>query len=327
MKILIGYDGSQSSDYALTSLATAGLPKKAQVQVLKVVPPLLPLEFLASTGEGMAWYGNAYKEAVASEKFAIASALDKVKEAVKILKQKFPGWTITAKTAVDDPAHGILSLAEKWKPNLIVIGSLGWNTFTELLLGSVAERVLNHAQCAVRIGRMREKEKGKALIKEPVRPLRLLIGFDGSKFADAALDQVVLRTWPKGTKALLVAVSDFQLRMNDISLALNKVAVNNGKPPGHGQGGPGSWIEEKMANGALKLKAAGIKPETALMSGDPRQVLLTQAKDLDIDTIFLGSRGTSTLQRFFLGSVSSAIAAHANCSVEIVHLRAKGKKK
>jgi nucleotide-binding universal stress UspA family protein len=37
--------------------------------------------------------------------------------------------------------------------------------------------------------------------------------------------------------------------------------------------------------------------------------------------IILGSHGYSGLQRFLLGSVSHAVAAHAHCSVEIVRAK------
>jgi nucleotide-binding universal stress UspA family protein len=47
------------------------------------------------------------------------------------------------------PAAGILEVAAREKADLIVIGAHGRGAIDHLLLGSVAERVLRKAQCAV----------------------------------------------------------------------------------------------------------------------------------------------------------------------------------
>jgi hypothetical protein len=47
-------------------------------------------------------------------------------------------------------------------------------------------------------------------------------------------------------------------------------------------------------------------------------VLLHEAKAWPAHCIFMGSRGLNPFQRFLMGSVSTAVAFHANCSVEVV---------
>jgi nucleotide-binding universal stress UspA family protein len=66
------------------------------------------------------------------------------------------------------------------------------------------------------------------------------------------------------------------------------------------------------------LSRAGVQAEARLIAGDPKRVLLDHAKDWPADTIFVGAQGMRALERFFLGSVSSAIASRASCSVEVV---------
>ena len=313
MKILIGYDGSKAADEALEDLKNAGLPKAAEVRILYAVPPLLPLDSLAPNSDGISWYASAYKEAVVNRAATEAHALVQAKNAAKLLKKNFPAWKITPHIALDIPAHALLLAAEEWRPDLIAMGSRGWNGFSKLILGSVADKVINHARCPVRLGKARKRAKA--------RPPRLLIAFDGSKYAEAAVTQAAGREWPKGTEARLLAVSEFQLRMGDITLALSKTL---GGKTGTQSAWP--WMENKLAKAAARLEAAGIKTETALIIGEPRHSLLAQAKKWDADTILLGSRGISGMQRFLLGSVSAGVAAHAPCSVEIVHIPAKGKR-
>lgn len=55
--------------------------------------------------------------------------------------------------------------------------------------------------------------------------------------------------------------------------------------------------------------------------GQVRNVLLAEAENWDADLIVLGSRGLGGVKRLLLGSVSSAVLAHANCSVRIVRER------
>ena len=59
-----------------------------------------------------------------------------------------------------------------------------------------------------------------------------------------------------------------------------------------------------------------------IAQGDPKSVLISEAKTFDADCIFVGSRGSnSRLERHTLGSVSAAVANEAHCSVEVVRAR------
>jgi nucleotide-binding universal stress UspA family protein len=49
--------------------------------------------------------------------------------------------------------------------------------------------------------------------------------------------------------------------------------------------------------------------------GDPREEIVAAARDWGADLIVMGARGLGSLARFFLGSVSLAVARHAPCPV------------
>ena len=312
MKILIGYDGSPAASATLADLPKAGFPPKAHARVLIACPPLLPLDSLAPNGLVPDGYVRAYAQAVENQEANLKESLSKAKGATRILKSYFPGWKVEAMTVAESPAHAILETAEKWKADQIVIGCRGWNEFGKLLFGSVADNVMNHAACPVRLARPGTATKGAP---------NLLIAYDGSNFADAAVAAVAARHWPKGTKATILAVSEFQLRMGEIANAL----INS---LGHGRNSsPWPWMDGKLAKAAKRLEAAGIRAETSLVIGEIRHTLLRNAKLLKADSIFVGSHGYTGLRRVMLGSVAAAVAAHAPCSVEVIHLRAKGKRK
>jgi nucleotide-binding universal stress UspA family protein len=50
----------------------------------------------------------------------------------------------------------------------------------------------------------------------------------------------------------------------------------------------------------------------------PEDQILSTIQDCNCDVVMLGSHGRTGLSRFFLGSVSEAIARTAPCTVEII---------
>ena len=70
---------------------------------------------------------------------------------------------------------------------------------------------------------------------------------------------------------------------------------------------------------AKDFRDKGLNVTSQVRKGDPKQVLIEEAKAWRADCIFLGVRGLTHLNRFFMGGVSTAVAARAHCSVEVVH--------
>lgn len=311
MRILIGHDGSETAERAMEDLAKAGLPRKAEAIILVAIPPLLPPGMVAPEGYAVNWFAEAYSEAVRNVRRSESLAKAKGTLASRRLKRYFPGWSVSMESCLDAPSHAILKRADEWHPDMIVLGSHGWNPIGKLLLGSVAEKVLVHAHGNVRIGKTRPTRKAA--------PPRLLIGFDGSPESLAAVETVAGRHWPKGTEARLVAVSDFQFRIDQMEMASRNRGAQSARLPD----GPWPWMEIELAKAARRLESAGIGAGTALLAGDPRHVLLAQARKFKADTLFLGNRGISGLRRFLLGSVSAAVAAHSPCSIEIIRIPAE----
>ena len=68
-----------------------------------------------------------------------------------------------------------------------------------------------------------------------------------------------------------------------------------------------------------ELNAIGLKTSILTEKGDPKKVLLAEARKWNADSIFVGTRDfKSAFERFRLGSVSTAVVTNAHCSVEIV---------
>ena len=78
--------------------------------------------------------------------------------------------------------------------------------------------------------------------------------------------------------------------------------------------------EELGAHGRELAKAAGAeRVMLQAVAGQPAEVLIDTAKELDADLIVVGSRGLSSHAHFILGSVAASVAHHAPCDVLVAH--------
>jgi nucleotide-binding universal stress UspA family protein len=292
MKILIGYDGSQCAELALADLKRAGLPPKVDALVMSVTEEWIPAP--ASIG-GVPTPFPKYE----FEDLKEAAALSKSAKAV--LKTIFPEWHVQAEAAIGSPANLLIWKAEDWKPELIVVGSHGRTALGRFFFGSVSQKVLHGAQCSVRIARGKEKSAEE--------PVRLIIGVDGSKDAEAAVNAVMTRHWPKGSEARVVgAIGVFPpVATEYAALEVEKwVAAENAR------------VNEAVEAASKKLRGIGFGVSSVVKEADPKQLLCVEAEDMGADCIFVGARGMGRIERLLLGSISSAVANRADCSVEVI---------
>jgi nucleotide-binding universal stress UspA family protein len=66
-----------------------------------------------------------------------------------------------------------------------------------------------------------------------------------------------------------------------------------------------------------------LKVTAAVKEGDPKSKIPDAARDWRADLIVLGSHGRKGMGHFLIGSVSEAVARHADCSVEVVRILPK----
>jgi nucleotide-binding universal stress UspA family protein len=76
--------------------------------------------------------------------------------------------------------------------------------------------------------------------------------------------------------------------------------------------------EGVLSRTAGEIESQGLQVMTDAREGDPAQVILDVAREQDADLIVIGARGLTGIRRFLLGSVSSKLAHHADCSLLIV---------
>ena len=307
MKILVGYDGSECADAALEGLKRAGLPKTADALVMTMADVFLPSPIDEEIDNTFPMYVPAgVKRAHERAERKLKEAESLAKRAGEKIKRDFPDWKVRHEALADSPAWAIVRTADAWKPDLMVVGAQGHSVLGgRLILGSISQRVLYEARCSVRVAR--EQQSGGD------SPLRLLLGVDNSTYSNAAVEAVSRREWPTGTEVRLLAVVDsvMPITRDPSQPSVMKWIETDDE---------GNWDQVRaiFQPSADKLKAAGLDAAVMIRRGNPTNELLDEAESWGADCIFLGPKGTRGLDRLLLGSVSSAVAARANCSVEIV---------
>jgi len=293
MKILIGHDGSQSADAALVDLQRAGLPHEAEVLIVSVADimmvPATPSYELA----GQALMSRRVASGLVNAQRQTARVLKEAEEFAERARDQvrsyFPNWNLRVETLAGSPDLELISRANEWKPDLIVVGSHGRSAVSRFILGSVSKKVVTDSNHSVRVSR-------SDIERDLNRPPKVVIGVDGSTEAEQAIRAVGSRVWPAGTEVRLIAVDE-----GSSSTAAGQMVT---------------WAEKA-------LSVIGLKVSVAMETGDPRRVLIDRAQAWDADSIFVGGRRfNSALERFQLGSVATALVTKAHCSVEVVRSRA-----
>jgi nucleotide-binding universal stress UspA family protein len=203
--------------------------------------------------------------------------------------------------ASGSPAFELLNLAEDWRAQLIVLGSLGRTAPGGFALGSVSLKVLTEARTSVRIGRASTGIRDSAQ--------RVIIGVDGSFGSNTAVRAVANRTWPQGSEMRVVIAQDLMKGFPfSVPLPLiDKFVDEDAEEPTHA---------DQIVTEALKQLRAGLNQSVTLSSivdsGDPKQALVRQAEEFGANSIFMGATGFSNgMERFVFGQrCSSSGGAH-----------------
>ncbi|MFX1821478.1 universal stress protein [Pseudarthrobacter sp. CC4] len=134
---------------------------------------------------------------------------------------------------------------------------------------------------------------------------RILVGVDGSEASIEALRQAQRLAVPLGAKVLANAYWDYpQVYTGYVMMGIEGFEERAG---------------EILAE-AVKTAFGDETPSnviSTLVRGHPRESLIEASRDADM--VVVGRRGHGGFGGLLLGSVSSALVAHAHCPVLVVH--------
>ncbi len=275
-RILVGYNGAQESEDAIALAGALAAGTGAAIEVLAVfpfdgVPPLKRQAALREACEPL--FEKAGKE--------IAGIAPDIK--------------VSTRGVSDSSAAGAMTnFAEAEGADLIVVGSTHRGTIGRVLPGSVGERLLSGAPCAVAVA-----PRGYAG-HEHAAMASVGVGYDGRREARAALEIGADLTASLGGHLTVIG------------------ALSNEGPSAMFGGYPGVLRKDCEAD----LKEAGelisgrVEFDTVLEEGQAAAVLASVGVELDL--IVIGSRGYGPIARTLLGGVSAELIRTSPCPVIVV---------
>jgi nucleotide-binding universal stress UspA family protein len=291
MRVLLGVDGSQSSDRAASLVANLAWPVGSTIDVLTAHPG----SPAGSRNPGMMLPKDLARERENAVEVAAQGIAD---DAAR--RFAAPDLTVETRVVRDRPSQAILDEAARFEVDLIVLGNRGHGAIESAVLGSTCLEVVDQSHRPV-------------LIVRRDRMDRILVGEDGSKCAAAGVE--LLRRWSvfHGGRVHVLSVSDHDaLWIPWLRGEVQRESDNVAAAQAHA-------AREALAQAtASTLRGAGMQAEALVQDGSPAHRLIEAAADWDADLIVVGSRGQSGLERLLVGSVARAVLYHASCSVLIV---------
>jgi nucleotide-binding universal stress UspA family protein len=147
--------------------------------------------------------------------------------------------------------------------------------------------------------------------------MRLLIAYDGSECADAALDDLRRAGMPEAGEALVLSVARVWPAVSEMGLPETSLVAE-------------TEHAKMLATGAADRVRADLPPgwkvEPLAMVHSPHAGIVEKADEWSADLVLLGSHGRSALGRALMGSVSQSVLTHATCSVRIGRRRGGGER-
>jgi nucleotide-binding universal stress UspA family protein len=151
MKILFATDGAKQSEAAVDMLKHFRLGDNDEIKVISVIDMAVPM--------AVDIYGGYLPDTTEFEKTARENAAKILDTTAENIRTHFndPSLKIVTEVLFGSPESRIVEAADEFKPNLVVVGSHGYNTWERLILGSVSDSVVHHVPCSVLIVRSHDE--------------------------------------------------------------------------------------------------------------------------------------------------------------------------
>lgn len=146
--------------------------------------------------------------------------------------------------------------------------------------------------------------------------MKILLAIDGSECSRAAVNEVARRPWPADSQVKVISIVEPPAPLVSEPYMGGGVYFEEVERVMRKESG------ESVEQASAKLRAAGgLQVSTEVLTGSPKRTIVEAAEAWGADLIVVGSHGYRSWERMLLGSVSQAVAAHAECSVEIVRCK------
>lgn len=211
---------------------------------------------------------------------------------------------------VGRPHEVILDVADEVGADLVVLGTRGHSRLRNLLLGSTAQRVVQHCPCPVLT-----THGGERAAPRPLRTILVPTDFDDNARRAASAARKLLAP-QMGEGARLVLFHAYHLPVEYTAygtVPVSPALLDESK----------LRAEADLADLAGELAAEGLVVEAVAAAGYPVEAILAAAEAHQADLITMGTEGRTGAAHFFLGSTAERVVQRAPCPV--LTLRERGR--
>jgi len=307
-RILVPLDGSSRAEQAIPVAARIALALGDSVTLLRVVTT--PVDY----GPYIAPPATYARETINADLAEATAYLEKIATLDELL-----GIPTEVKALFGAAAPTILSAAQSFHTNIIVMCSHGYTGFKRWVLGSVADKVTHYSPVPVLVLR----EGGPVPAAAVQQPVRVLVPVDGSPLSEAVLEP-----------AAYLAAALAQATSQQGALHLLRVVdlpMTGGKFKGDAHIGIGVKEQVKhedetyLATLANRLRQGDLAnldlSVTYSVEADPdvAEAIVKKAEQERFDFIAMATHGRGGMQDWAMGSVSKRVL-HAT-SVPLLVMR------
>jgi len=206
-----------------------------------------------------------------------------------------PGVEVDERVVCDLPAPALLEASAG--ADLLVVGARGLGGFRGLLLGSVSQACVHHADVPVAVVRA---------AADGATAERVVVGVDGSPESGAALRWAIAEAAAR--RAVLTVVHAWQAPY--LGGAPYGVPID----PTPYEESARALLEASIAE--VDVSGLAAPPERVLVCGGATPAILESAELATL--VVVGDRGSGGFAGMLLGSVGHSVARHAACPVVLV---------
>ncbi len=285
--IVVGVDGSPSSEYALDWAVTDARRRS------------LPLRLVHARGIP---FGDPRFLAAYTDPEPGLSGI--ARAAVERVHSMAPDLEVTAESPRTTPARALL--ADSHSADCVVLGVRGHRILPAALLGSTSTQVSTHARCPVVVVR--------GPVREPAATPQVVVGIDGSAASADAVEFAFEEAAAYGALLTALHASWFVVQdgtYSSESASTLRAAVRE--------------RERELASASLtrsRERHPEVEVREVVISAHPVEALSSASEGADL--VVLGSRGRGGFTGLLLGSVGQGLLHSSRSPVAIVHPRVRG---
>lgn len=285
LKILWAVDGATYPAASLNLLTHILWPAGTSIQLLAMLPQPAPTPKISPEADSTV--GEALELLRWRQWAAVKIMATELKKRLKA-----HGLTLEAEICEAQPDQALMAWSEKLTPHLVVLGATEFSPPGKFRLGSTAHDLIHQAACSVLVVRPSEQ----------VRPLNVVLAFDGSPETWRAVEFLSALSLPQWAKVTLV-----------------NVVENDAEP----SASPNLTLQRSYSNTRQALRAAreshitkvrevlhayGVQLWSTIRFGAPADEIIAAAQEQEADLIVIGAPGRTVAQK---------VVEYAPCSVLI----------